>query len=86
MKGEEPQTYHRIGEPGGPGAEVIAARIAIRAEDGSLHAAHLLDAQADATEVQLLRTICSTLGVNWGHDDLGWWATVPDRLTDTTSP
>jgi hypothetical protein len=74
--------FHRTGEPGGPGAEVLALQVEARAADGSPQPAHLLDAQGDATEVELLRTICSTLGVTWGHDEFGWWAAVPQRLTD----
>ncbi len=39
--------------------------------------ASLLDAGADAPEIELLRTVASGLGVIWGHDEFGWWAAVP---------
>lgn len=73
--------YHRTGEPGGPGAEVGALPIQGRTPDGGLIEAQLLDAGKESTEVELLRTICFGLGVQWGQDDLGWWAVVPDSLT-----
>ena len=72
--------FHRLGEPGGPGAEVAALEIEGVGEDGERVPADLLDAQGKATEVELLRTICHTLGVTWGHDELGWWAVVPRTL------
>jgi len=34
----------------------------------------LLDAGPEATEIELLRTIASRLGIKWGCDSLGWWA------------
>lgn len=74
--------FHRMGEPGGPGAVVAALSVEGRGPDGALVPADLLDAQGDASEVELLRTVCGTLGIQWGHDDLGWWAVVPRRLTD----
>ena len=74
--------YHRTGEPGGPGAEVLALGVETRGPDGSVEAVDLLEAQGEATEVELLRTICHTLGVRWGRDDFGWWAAVPQRLTE----
>lgn len=69
--------YHRLGEPGGPGAEVRALEIERQVEGGERLPADLLAAQGNATEVELLRTICHTLGVTWGHDQMGWWAVVP---------
>jgi hypothetical protein len=80
MSSEPHGPYHRTGEPGGPGADVAAMPIEAVAPDGERIAAHLLDAQGDADEAALLRTICHTLGVTWGHDDLGWWAVVPATL------
>jgi hypothetical protein len=78
----EPQhgPYHRLGEPGGPGAEVASLPVQSTGPDGAAVPATLLAAQGDASEVELLRTICHALGVRWGHDDFGWWAAVPDRL------
>jgi hypothetical protein len=38
--------------------------------------AWLLDAGTEASELELLRTVALGLGVRWGRDDLGWWATV----------
>jgi hypothetical protein len=38
----------------------------------------LLDAGAEASEIELLRTIASRLGVKWGCDALGWWAVVKE--------
>ena len=51
-----------------------------RGPDGVVVEAELLDAGAEATEVELLRTVCAGLGVTWGQDDIGWWAVVPDDL------
>jgi hypothetical protein len=74
--------YHRLGEPGGPSARVTALEIEDRRPDGTPEPGHLLAAQDDASEVELLRTICQTIGVVWGQDEFGWWAAVPSRLTD----
>jgi len=49
----------------------------MRCEDAAEVPGHLLDAGTEATELELLRTVASGLGVRWGHDDLGWWAAVP---------
>jgi hypothetical protein len=73
--------YHRTGEPGGPGAAVAALEIEGRGPDGKPEPGHLVAAQGDAGEVELLRTICHSIGITWGHDDFGWWAAVPARLT-----
>jgi hypothetical protein len=70
--------YHRLGEPGGPGCPVNAITITLRGSDGSPVPARLLDAGTEATELELLRTVAQGLGVRWGHDDLGWWAVVPN--------
>ena len=82
MNEPEHGPYHRTGEPGGPGARVVALEIVGRGPDGEEVPAHLLDAQGEAGEVELLRTICHTLGIGWGHDEHGWWAAVPRALTD----
>ncbi len=71
--------YHRTGEPGGPGAPVGVLPIQGRLPDGSVIDAQLLDAK-DTSEVELLRTVCAGLGIQWGHDDIGWWAVVPTAL------
>jgi hypothetical protein len=52
--------------------------ISAKMPDGEYRNGHLLDAGKEASEVELLRTIAKQLGVNWGHDDLGWWAVVLD--------
>lgn len=72
--------YHRLGEPGGPGCPISSLPIKVGGPDGSPVSAHLLDAGTQASEVELLRTIAQGLGIRWGHDDLGWWAVVPDSL------
>jgi hypothetical protein len=69
--------YHRIGEPGGPGCKLTALPITINGPDGMATPAYLLDAGKDATELEMLRSVVQGLGVKWGNDDLGWWATVP---------
>jgi hypothetical protein len=43
--------------------------------------AFLVDAGPEASEVELLRTVAARFGVQWGHDDLGWWAAVPKAAT-----
>jgi hypothetical protein len=48
----------------------------MKGPDGQAVPAYLLDAGADASELELLRTVAQGLGVRWGRDDLGWWATV----------
>ena len=73
---EPNRTYHRLGEPGGPGCQVVALSVTIRSSDGTKIPARLLDGGPQASELELLRTVAHGLGVNWGHDDLGWWAVV----------
>ena len=68
--------YHRLGEPGGPGCPVSVLPVTLKASDGSLVQGQLLDAGVNSTELELLRTIAHQVGVQWGHDDLGWWAVV----------
>ena len=79
--------YHRLGVPGGPGCEVAPLPIAAKLPSGETIGATLLSADASATEVELLRTIAHSLGIQWGHDDFGWWAMVPDmgQATNETS-
>lgn len=43
-----------------------------RLPDGRTQDAELLDAGKDATEVELLRTVCQGLGLHWGEDEFGW--------------
>jgi hypothetical protein len=45
--------------------------------DGQPVPAYLLDAGAEARELELLRTVAHGLGIRWGRDDFGWWAVVP---------
>ena len=71
--------YHRLGQPGGPGCAVGVLPVTGKGPDGRPYQAELLDAGAAATELELLRTVASRLGVRWGHDDHGWWAAVPAR-------
>jgi hypothetical protein len=73
----ETNPYHRLGQPGGPPAEVVAMAIQVRGGSGGLVPAQLLGAQGESTEVELLRAVCAGMGVRWGRDDLGWWAVVP---------
>jgi hypothetical protein len=56
---------------------VSSLPITLKGPDGGPRAAYLLDAGADASELGLLRTVAQGLGIRWGRDDLGWWATVP---------
>jgi hypothetical protein len=69
--------YHRTGAPGGPGCRVAALPVFNVAPDGTEIHRMLLDAGEQATELELLRTVASGMGVQWGKDDLGWWAAVP---------
>ena len=55
--------FHRTGEPGGPGAAVTALPIQGRLPDGGVLDAELLDAGKEATEVELLRTVCHALAI-----------------------
>ncbi|HEY1171359.1 MAG TPA: hypothetical protein VGH19_08335 [Verrucomicrobiae bacterium] len=70
------KTYHRKGEPGGPSCPVGILPITIKNSHGELVTAELLDAGPEASEMELLRTIASRMGVRWGHDEFGWWAVV----------
>ena len=71
------ETYHRLGEQRGPTCAVAVLPISVRGADGELASAELLDAGKERSEVELLRTIVSRMGVRWGHDEFGWWAVVP---------
>lgn len=70
--------FHRKGQPDGPGCPVGVLPISAKGPDGQMLQAELLDAGKDSTELEMLRTIASRLGVRWGHDDVGWWAVVRD--------
>jgi hypothetical protein len=74
-------SYHRLGSPGGPPVPVAALEVMGRGPDGEPSPAHLLDAGTDVSELELLRTVCHGLGINWGRDEFGHWAVVPARLT-----
>ena len=81
--------FHRRGAPGGPGAGVSVLPISGRRPGtGEVIEACLLDAGERASELELLRTVASGLGVVWGQDDLGAWAMVPNepRSAFVTSP
>jgi hypothetical protein len=69
--------YHRTGQPGGPGCNVGVLPIKAKQPDGSLLSAVLFDAGTSASELELLRTAAERAGIKWGHDDMGWWAMVP---------
>ena len=71
--------YHRTGTPGGPGCQVASLPIKLKAADGSLLPANLLDAGPSSSELELLRTVAKGLGITWGRDELGWWAIVPSQ-------
>jgi hypothetical protein len=51
--------------------------ISVKNVDGTPQPAYLLDTAANASELELLRTVANAVGVRWGKDDLGWWAVVP---------
>lgn len=68
---------HRTGTPGGPGCPVASLPITLKAAGGSLLPANLLDTGPASSELELLRTVAKGLGINWGKDDLGWWAILP---------
>ncbi len=70
--------FHRFGEPGGPGCPVGVLPISLLDGEGKRITGSLLDAGTEATELELLRTIASRLGVKWGSDSLGWWAVVKE--------
>lgn len=72
--------FHRRGAPGGPGAKVSILPISGQATGSDrVIEASLLDAGETATELELLSTVASGLGVVWGQDDLGAWAVVPNE-------
>ena len=81
--------FFRSGVPGGPGAQVSILPISGRASGSyKVIEASLLDAGETATELELLRTAASGLGVVWGQDELGAWAVVPNepRSAFATAP
>ena len=64
----------------GPGCEVSVLPISGRRPGrGEVIEACLLDAGKKASELELLRSVASVLGVVWGLDDLGAWAMVPNE-------
>ncbi len=70
----------RSGASGGPDAQVSILPITGRASGTDrMIKASLLDAGETATELELLRTVASGLGVVWGQDDLGVWTVVPNE-------
>lgn len=69
--------FHRLGGPGGAGCRVAVLAVTGKAPDGTMAKASLLDAGSGASEIELLRTVASGLGVTWGQDENGWWAAVP---------
>ena len=72
--------FHRRGAPGGPGAKVSILPISGRASGSDrVIEASLLDAGDTASELELLRTVASGLGIVWGRDELGAWAVVPNE-------
>ena len=76
-------SYHRMGEPGGPGCPLAVLPIEVLDHQGGQVAAQLLCADEKASELEMLRTVASRLGVRWGHDDFGWWAAVKERQFPT---
>ncbi|GHC69101.1 hypothetical protein [Roseibacillus persicicus] len=70
--------FHRLGEPGGDGCPVGVLQVAAKDSNGKPINAQLLDGGSDVAEVEILRTIASRLGVQWGRDELGWWALVTE--------
>lgn len=83
--------YCRIGVPGGPGCRVAAIPMSGRASGSDqVIEGSLLDGGPEASEVELLRTVAHCLGIVWGHDEMGWWAMVPNEmrceLTSSTQP
>ena len=68
--------FRRTGEPGGPGCPVGTLPITLRGPDSNPVQAYLFDAGDQATELEMLRTVAGKCGIQWGHDDSGWWAVV----------
>ena len=74
--------FHRRGAPGGPRVEVSILPISGRASGSDqVIEASLLDAGETVTELELLRTVASGLGLVWGRDDFGACAVVPNEPT-----
>ena len=70
--------YHRLGAPGGPGCTLTAIPISFTDASGAIASGQLVSAPIDGTEVEILRSIAHKLGIQWGHDEFGWWAVVRD--------
>ena len=69
--------YHRRGKPGGPGCPLGVWPVQSRDAAGGMQSFVLLDAGKQSSEIELLRTVASRMGVKWGQDELGWWAAAP---------
>jgi hypothetical protein len=76
----------RSGQPGGPGCKLAILDIRYADARGQSIEGKLIDAGKEASEVQMLRTIAHRLGINWGQDDMGWWAIVPETLLQAPAP
>jgi len=68
--------YGGENQPGGPAATVKVTAATIELADGSQVPGTLLTTESEATEVELLRAVAARLGVRWGRDASGWWATI----------
>jgi hypothetical protein len=87
MAGKMPDKskYHRLGASGGPGCSVGILDVEFSGPNSDRIPAELLDGGPNSTELELLRTVASRLGVKWGHDEFGWWAAVEkSKVTDWT--
>lgn len=81
----EQSKYHRIGEPGGPGCPVGILDVEFTGPTADRIPGELLDGGKDSTELELLRTVASRLGVKWGQDEFGWCAALEkSKVTDWT--
>ena len=50
--------------------------VTFKDSQGNEIACELWDAGKQSSEIELLRTVASYLGVKWGKDEFGWWASV----------
>lgn len=77
--------YHRLGEPGGRGCSVSILDVEFSNQNSKRIPGELLDGGPESTELELLRTVASRLGVKWGHDEFGWWAALEkSKVSDWT--
>ena len=74
---DEPKTYHRTGEPGGSGCTLGVLQATANSPSGADIQVQILDGGESSTEVEVLRTVASRMGIQWGHDEFGWWAAYP---------